>query len=216
MVSSWSVDARRRFLGALNAVCRIRVVQGAAGRSTWRLVDDHTATLEGAGAAGLALDDLVDSNGLLCVRLARRDGVCAIVADDRGHNPNWGLCLTPSLILLALQTQAILDGEEQAPHSDAVPWDLDQGGLAQLAVDDGLGLAVLAVKVLGHVDGVLVTTVTEGTVLLMDTQGVCALRAVARMALECGHDVFLVIFELADAQHGRDGLGALDQGGHGV
>ena len=36
------------------------------------------------------------------------------------------------------------------------------------------------------------------------------------MALECGHDIFLVVFKLADAQHGRDGLGAIDQGGHGV
>jgi hypothetical protein len=178
------------------------------------LVDDHTATLEGAG---LALDDLGDSSGLLHVCLARRDGVCAIVADDRGRNPNCGWGLTLSLILyLALETHAILDGEEEAPDSDAVPGDLDQCGLAQLAVDDGLGLAVLTVEVLGNVDGILVTTVTEGTVLLVDTQGIRALRAVAGMALECGHDIFLVVFELAYAQHGRDGLRTLYQGGHGV
>lgn len=159
MVPSWSVDARRRFLGALSAVCRIRVVQGAAGRSTWRLVDDHTTTLE---SAWLAFDDFIASCRLLCGCLARRNGERAIVADDRGHNLNPSLVLALRLLLLlALQTHAILDRKEEAPDSDAVPGNLDQCGLAQFTVDDGFGLAILTVEVLGHVEGVLVTTVTE-------------------------------------------------------
>ena len=203
VVLSATVDAGG-FLVELHALGLVLVVEGAAaGRAARGRVDDDPTGLEGAR---LALDDLVADDGLLAGRTARGNGVGPVVADDGGLHSG-------SLVGAALHAQTVFDGQEETTDGAAVARHLDQRGLAGLAVDDGVGLAVLAVDVVGDVESVLMTALAERTVFLVDLQRVDALVAVACVTLKGVDHVFLVGLEVA---HGHDRLDdGLDGGGHG-
>lgn len=66
------------------------------------------------------------------------------------------------------------------------------------------------VDVLVDVDGILVSTIAEGIVLIKGLDGIFAARAVGGMALEGVHHVILVVLEAA-----HDGLEHLDRSRHG-
>lgn len=184
----------------LNAGRCIGVVQGTtARRAAGRRVDDDTPLRR----SRFPFNDLVVRGGLRR-RASRRDRISLVVADNR----------TLMILRSATQTQAIFHSDQKPPRRSAVTRDLDQCCLVAFPVDNGVGLAVLAVHVLGHVDGILMSTVAERVALLVCPQRVGAARAVVCMALKGHHDVLLVGLELAD-QH--DGLGRrLDHGGHGA
>lgn len=85
--------------------------------------------------------------------------------------------------------------------------------MVELAVNDRVGLAVLAVQILGDVDGVLVAATAERAPPVVGLDGVGALCAVAGVALKgLHHEVFVGV----ELPHHHDGLGAVYGGGHGV
>lgn len=188
---------------ALDPIRCVGVIQRTtAGRAARRRVDNDPAALE---RARLSLDDFMVGLALPGRFPTRRNGIGLIIGDDRrlGVRP-----LPPA------QVQSILDGKQQPSSGGAVAGNLDQRRLVELAVNDGMRLAVLAVQVLGHVDGILATTLAKGATSLMCSERVSAACAVTGMTLEGHHDVVLVGIELS---HKHDGLGrGFDHGGHGV
>lgn len=175
-------------MSTLNAVHRIRVIQGTSTRIvTGCRADSIVATL---ASWRIPLNDFMVGN-MPVTGTPRSNFVSTVVADDGRRVP-----------VFPGQTQTLLDGKEKFLDGTAIIGDIDQHRLLVLSGNDGVRPSVLAVEVAGHVDGILFASVTDGAALFVGSEIVGALRAVACVTLKFVHHIEFVVVRFTDDQDG--------------